>query len=388
MGVEQIMFLLIRSEICDQDIDENIIKKLNPEMLKELYALSLKHDLVHIVASALSKAGALKEDETSEHFRASLMVALYRDSQKEYAISQIEDVLEKSQISYIMLKGSIIRKHYPQSWMRTSCDVDVLIHKNDCEEAISKLCKEGFVRISDSSTHDYNLISPGGVHLELHFTLTQENGYIALNEKLKSVWENITTDVNYKYKCRMLNEWFMLYHIAHMSRHFLNGGCGIRPFIDLWLLKKKISYDDEKLNALLQETKLLKFFSQASVLSEVWLESAPHNVLTAQMENYILTGGVYGTSFNVATVKASNGKGKCKSFVEMMFLPRVNLEVLYPRLKKHPTLLPFYQVKRWFKIIDKNKRKELQQLIKIHNSISQKDICSVTDLLEGLELKS
>ena len=42
---------------------------------------------------------------------------------------------EKAQIPFLPLKGSVIRKYYPEAWMRTSCDIDILVHDEDVGRA-------------------------------------------------------------------------------------------------------------------------------------------------------------------------------------------------------------------------------------------------------------
>ena len=133
MRIKDIMFSLLGSEINMAQLNADIHKNFTHETYEELYALSTKHDLSHIVASALSRRGLLGNDDISVKFNKQLMMAVYRDSQKEYALDQLGTLLENAKIPHIMLKGAIIRKFYPQSWMRTSCDVDVLVQKQDTE---------------------------------------------------------------------------------------------------------------------------------------------------------------------------------------------------------------------------------------------------------------
>jgi len=181
--VEKIMFSLIKSEIAGVSTEE-IKEKLNPDVLNALFKLSDKHDMSHIVASALLKLKALSNDEISQKFNKTLMLSVYRDSLKDFAITQVGEILEKEKISHIPLKGTVLRKLYPKPWMRTSCDIDVLVKEEDCERAIEALCKEGFKRTADCSTHDYNLISSNNFHVELHYTLTQEESLITADKIL------------------------------------------------------------------------------------------------------------------------------------------------------------------------------------------------------------
>lgn len=387
MCVEKIMFALIRSEICDSSVSEDLQSNLTKEKYKELFILSRKHDLSHIVASALSRIGFLSDDEVSRAFRQELMKSVYRDAQRGYAINLTEDLLEGAKIPHIVLKGSVIRHVYPQSWMRTSCDIDILIHKSDIESVENILCGNKYVRLDDSSTHDYNFMSPNKVHIEIHHTLTQDGELSSTDELLKSVWTNYAIpETGCKNRYSMTPELFVIYHLAHMGRHLLHGGCGVRPFIDLWLINKRYSFDFSKLNDMLTKCNLLALYEVSTELSKVWLEDYKHDELTERLEKYILCGGVYGTTTNAAKVKAASGIGKVRSFFNMIFLPKENLEVLYPNLKKHPILYPFYQIRRWFRYFDKNKRNKLKHLTKQRNMVTTDETNETAVLLKQLGL--
>lgn len=387
MLVENIMLTLIRSEICDCSVGEQIQNELTKEKYKELYILSKKHDLSHIVASALSRIGFLKDDEISVAFNQQLMMSLYRDTQREYALKLTSDLLEQAHIPHILLKGSVLRLFYPQTWMRTSCDIDVLINKSDADLVEQVLCAAKFVRAKDGSTHDYNYISPNKVHIEIHYTLTQD-GRLSLSDRLlESVWNSYSVlDNGCSYRYSMTPELFIVYHLAHLGRHLLHGGCGVRPFLDLWLINKNFKVDAIKRNELLSQCGLLELYNASTELSQVWLERNRHNDATELLEKYILCGGAYGTSDNAAKVQAARGIGKIRSFVNLMFLPRENLKVLYPKLEKYPVLFPFYQVKRWFRIFDKNKQNKIRHLTDVRNTVKEDDVISTTELLKQLGL--
>ena len=56
-----------------------------------------------------------------------------------------------------------------------------------------------------------------------------------------------------------------------MAKHFVStGGCGIRPFLDIWVLNHKIDFNREKREKLLSDGGLDVFAKQAELLSEVW----------------------------------------------------------------------------------------------------------------------
>ena len=73
------------------------------------------------------------------------------------------------------LKGVVIRELYPEPWMRTSCDTDILVHRKDLKKAENVLINElEFVK-QDESVYDVTLRSINGVTVELHYDLIEEN---------------------------------------------------------------------------------------------------------------------------------------------------------------------------------------------------------------------
>jgi hypothetical protein len=184
----------------------------------------------------------------------------------------------------------------------------------------------------------------------------------------------------------MPDEYYYFYHIAHMAKHFENGGCGIRPFIDLWLLDNIEDRNEEKRNELLEKGDLLKFANSVRKLAGIWFEKKEYDDISKKMENYILCGGVYGTNNNKAVILAATGESKAKSFSKLVFMSRESLTTMYPKLEHYPILYPFYQVKRWFRIFNRSKRNKIKYLTGIRNSVKKEEITSTAELLNHLGL--
>jgi hypothetical protein len=149
----------------------------------------------------------------------------------------------------------------------------------------------------------------------------------------------------------MTDELFYFYHIAHMAKHFMNGGCGIRPLLDLWILDNRLPGNEAKRGELLEREGLLVFSNAIKQLSRVWLCLESHNELTVKMQNYLLLGGIYGNLENRVKLQQVKSGGKRKYAIAKIFLPYEKIKHYYPILKKHKWLTPFMQVRRWFRII-------------------------------------
>ena len=56
-----------------------------------------------------------------------------------------------------------------------------------------------------------------------------------------------------------MDKMFYFYHVAHMAKHFEIGGCGVRPFLDSYLLLYYAQYRTESCCQLLRKGGLLTF---------------------------------------------------------------------------------------------------------------------------------
>ncbi len=385
-SVEAVFFDLIKSVIFEEQVN-NSEKEIPEEVLREVLLLAKKHDLAHFMGIALEKYGITVNEKISGKLAKEQILALSRYERLNYDYEIVRETLEKNGIDFIPLKGLVIRGLYPKPWMRTSCDIDVLVKKEDVEKAISLLCEQGFTKGEDYTTHDHILKSQSAMTLELHYSLLQDGALPKSDEILETVWQNVRKKQSEACEKHVTNEFFVFYHLVHMAKHFVGGGCGVRPFIDLLLIKEKMPCNEEKLGELLQKSGLTDFFDAILRLISVWFEEGEHNALTLDMESFVLTGGVYGTMDNSAKVQAAKGKTKRKTLWGLMFLPRANLEIIYPNLKKRPWLLPFYQVKRWFRVFKKDNRKRATAIMKASASTKGEEVSATEKLLDRVGLK-
>lgn len=346
MNTCQILFALLRMQICGADMSEMIRKELTPQMLKEVYSLALEHDMAHLAGQALSELGYLGEDETSQKLKKQAMLAVYRHARMEHEYQRICAALEECKVAYLPLKGAVLRNFYPEPWMRPSCDIDILVKKECVDRAVLALTDKLGYRKGERFSYDVSLYSPSGVHLELHFDV-QERKEKAVAQK---IWDDASSQEGL-YRQKMSDAMFYWYHIFHMAKHMEDGGCGIKPFLDLWILNHRVECDRQNCENLLAESGLLKFAKAAEKLAEVWFSGAQVDSLTTQLEMFILTGGVYGSLKNSVAVKHNKTGGMLGFAIYKIFLPYDVIKYHYPVLQKHKWLLPICQMRRWGRLI-------------------------------------
>lgn len=386
----QTMMCLIRYEIMQEPLPEAIREGLSGDALKSLYRLSKAHDLAHLVGAALDENQLLlQEAPVSEKFRKQTMMAIYRYQQLQYELNQICNVLEEAKIPFIPLKGSVLRQYYPQPWMRTSCDIDILVHERDLQIAAIVLIEKLQYQLleKEKGRHDWSLYSPSGVHLELHFGLVEPGRANSANEILNQIWENVTrSSLQKEYHLNLTDPMFYFYHIAHMAKHFEVGGCGVRPFIDLWILNHRMPYNENIRKELLKKGGLTSFEEAAVNLSEVWMNGTEPNELVITMQNFILSGGAFGNVENRVAAQQKKRGGKFRYILSRVFLPYSLMRLQYPVLKKHKWLLPIMEVRRWIQHIFSGGLKRSTNEIKINQSMSAEKQSETAWMMEQLGL--
>ena len=377
MNIMEEIFSLIHNEIDKTPLPNNIEYDI-----KRIFIISKRHDIAHLTGDALLRNNLLTESKVANAFRQQIIMAVYRYEQQNDVFIKICKIFTDAEIKFVPLKGSVIKKLYPNPYMRTSCDIDILVKKEDISKATSELLKNGFETDGKRNYHDVHFYY-GNIHLELHFNICEN--IKQLDGLLSQVWGYVEPVSGYEY--REIAEYYVYHHIAHMAYHFLGGGCGIRPFIDLWILKEKAFYDEEKLLPLLENSNLVKFYRAVSKLIDVWFKGDKHDDTTLRMEKYVLIGGVYGTASNSYSVGAATSKGKKKYLLKLAF-PRYEIMcIIYPSLKKRKILLPFYYIHRVFIKVFGKDRKRVKEQISGTMSQSKEMIAEINSLLNELELK-
>lgn len=339
------------------------------EQLDALYSLSVRQDLAHLVAHSLDQL-QLPQIPALQLFQIAKKQAIYRYMRLDIEYGQICRTLEKAQIPYVPLKGAVLRKFYPEPWMRTSCDIDILVHREDLDAAVDCLVKNlSYTTDGKIRFHDIYLYSPSGVHLELHFSI-QEN-MDNIDTMLSDVWNHVHS-VTY-YQQDMDCEFFAFHILAHMSYHFSHGGCGVRPFLDLFLLKAQNAYNEEILiESYLRKCGLERFYHCVTELIDVWFQNGTHSEVTRKMEHFLLTGGIYGSKeYSIAIAQKQKG-GKLAFLLYRIFMPYNELKIKYPMVGKYPMLVPYFQVKRWWEFLIGDHRKAVLSELEI-NRHSDKD---------------
>ncbi len=382
---ENVCFLteLLKCGVFGETIGNKTADKLSPETLADIYALSSEYDLSHIIGEALDKNGLLPEGMLSTLYINDVMAANFRYEKLSYAFSEVCGVLEEERISFLPLKGSVLYNIYPEKWMRVGCDIDILVHKEDIPK-IEKSFEEklGYHRCGESY-HDVRMKSPDGVVIELHHTLIEEGWANNANKILENVWEYVYPQSDGAFHYFMTEEMFYFYHIAHMAKHIENGGCGIKPFLDLYVMLRTYGNISK---TLICESDLLTFDSVVTKLCRVWFDTDEHNETSVLLQRFVLDGGAYGNRENMAYIQKGRAGGKVKYILFKLFPPYSKLKYEFPILCKFKFLFPIYTVYRWFCFLFKKDKKERIKNFVLTKDASKEKSSEMAELFEKIGL--
>ena len=322
----------------------------------------------------------LSEDCLKQFDRLMLKNA-YKYIKRNEELNSITRALDNDGIPYIPLKGAVIKQLYPEPELRTSSDIDVLVREKDLDNAVKAVETTTDFKFESRNYHDVQMRVPGTV-LEMHFSIKENMANI--DKLLSRAWD-FAKSTGSGARCAFTPEFQIFHVIAHMSYHMVHGGLGIRPFLDLWLLRNKTEFEEETVRKMCEECGILTFYEKSCRLVDAWMEGRAIPEELASFEEYCLNGGAFGSAESVNASRMRNEQ-KGGYVLKRLLVSREVLEEEYPALREKPYLLPAYQINRWLRLLDKDKRdRVLKEMDGIRNTRPE-ETSSFDEMLKGLGL--
>ncbi len=376
------LFALIRCAVLGEQLSEEA-KQEAADKAELLYKMARHHDMAHLLDYAYKISGISVPDEQTAFVLIKYnAMSVMRYENLNLALANVSELFEKEGIQFIPLKGAVIRDFYPEPWMRTSCDIDILVHEENLDRAVNVLVEKlGYKTEGNKNYHDISLYSDTDVHLELHFNIKENIKNVDV--LLDKVWDYALPKSKDSFEYVLTNDFLLFQHISHILYHVVNGGCSIRYFLDLFLLENKLRIDESAFVKVLKECNLEKFYEVSLKLANIWYSDEQHDEITLMLQRYLLDGGVYGIKKNQIAFKRKK-KGNVSYILERIFMPYEQLIITYPSLKNRRHLAPLYQVRRWFRIVLNGRIFNSSQEIAANNEITEKSVEAIAYLFENL----
>ncbi len=359
--ISSIAINILNCEINDKLVENDIKKQLSSELLKGVYKLLKFHDLNHVLFNFIKKNDIEVPSEFAKILKNDYLSAVLKSENVTFETRNVSKILSDTGVKHVILKGEELKGYYPKGFIRPSADIDVLVEENSLSKALKALKSNLEVVSMERNYHDVTIVLDNGIIIELHFTLSENDD--RLDRVTEGYLDNLEKVVDFKYKFN--NEFTVAYLITHIAYHFYNGGCGIKSFIDLHLIKSKINYDENIVISYLEKGNLTVFYKKVFELIGVWFNKEVYDETTLEMERFVLNGGAYG-SFYQSQKSTENFKNR---IIKKIFLPYKTLCNYYPVLKKACILYPFFIVVRCFKVVFSKEKRE-----RVKNQINAKEI--------------
>ena len=345
--------------------------------LTALFNLAKRHSLQVMVYVAFMRSGLAKEipEEVKKEVYKLILGATSLDKD---SLAVIE-LFKENNLKIVPFKGYNVKKLYPSPDMRFSMDFDCLIDSKQVRQVKNLLQTSGYKYRKTTDMH-LEYISKNNNVIELHTKLFSR--FLPDSFRQEVIKEFYASDMVLPYELEYIIS------LAHLASHFVGGGVGIRNIIDLYLLDKKV--DREFLDKKLIEFNLKEFDKQFLNLSLVVFSNKEPTEFDNTLLKYIFKSFYLGSEqqkelYTVAlNFEGDLKKAKRKSLFKKIYPSYKYMCGLYPILKKHKLLLPWYHFIRHLTVIFK-RRDHLNKLKKI-SDYKETEVKELKEILVGLGL--
>lgn len=388
MTVEQkYLLILIRCAINDTKVpvpDE----KLSWE---KLYAIAVEHGVTQLIWQVLQKSEFIDKlsNEIRQGFNKQQKIVIIKDANIEYEIEKIKKDFLECGIRFIILKGYVMRSYYPESFMRTMSDVDILYDTSQTAQVREVLAKNKFALKSSEEKNDVFVSKNSGMIIEMHRNLipfSEDEKYQYAKDVFKRAVYN---DGCYE----MTKEDFYIFILMHLARHFFEAGIGIKAFVDIWLikLKEKNNLDSDYIDRQLEFMNLKTFDKKVNDMLFNWFNDKKFCGTDEDILNYAFGSGKFGKCTQFEINEAAKRRISEKSISKRVLMLRRTFppyEEMVKRqqwLKNKKILLPV----GWIKLNLERllfRRSYIKGRIKNIQEIDEKNVISTQQLFERLGL--
>ena len=313
-------------------------------VFEDIFKACKKHDIANTVFYAVEKLNNKPSPELYKKWQNERNMGVHRHMVQSMEASALREAFNENGIDFMPVKGFPVCALYPEPDYRYMGDLDYLLREKDIEKAGVIVKSMGYMPdIVDRFHHD-EYKKPPLMVLELHHSMLSASSGALFYEYYKGFFDKGKNVGGHEYK--MSDEDFYIFLLVHLKKHYDEAGTGIRSFLDMYLVNKKMlpNLNREYVDAELQKLELTEFSEFVKEIADKWFEREDVESFSDE-EIYIITSGVYGLDVH-KYYNRRQGKSKAKYLRERIF-PSVNwMRETYPVLKKHPWALPFTYIHR------------------------------------------
>ena len=315
---------------------------------EKVFKISKRHQIIPLVYYGIVNSG-LEFDLKAQFFNFTVQATMIEENQL-FELQKLKADFCDLNIDFLVLKGPVIKSKYPHSEMRTMSDIDILIKPDQYEYVSSVMEKSGYTFALESD-HEFVWQKKPFVSIELHKHLIPSYnrdfyGYFG------DGWQLAKSLESGKSEYILSQEDVFLYAFTHFTKHYRDGGIGLRHLTDIYVLSNN-NMDKEYIEKALKKLEIFEFYNNVIKTLKVCFEDKEADEVTEKILNWIFESGPYGLKkkYELATatkeaVNNGNQSAENQTF-KNVFFPSVSIaKKRYPVLDKAPILLPAIWVVR------------------------------------------
>jgi len=247
-----------------------------------LIALAQQHHVAPLLYARLKKRGIMLPPAIAEQLRQIYRASATRNLRLFQELGDILRALQAANIPVILLKGACLAEAvYGNVALRPMVDVDLLVKPADLAKELDVLRTLGYAAehpfeiesVRHLEPHMPQLCKPGGVTLELHWTIVFPGSYVHFDHDLDQLWSRANPATIGGVQSLMLSPTDLLLHLClHASVKHRFGGVGLRGFWDMALVIRRYGQeiDWEQFTTRVHQWEMANGVHLALQLTEEW----------------------------------------------------------------------------------------------------------------------
>ncbi len=343
------MLRLIASVVLEKEAPEmqNIINWEN------ILRVSVLHNVANLVAYGIAKGRYPIPDGIKNQFDLKLYERMTVSDNQNLETEKILNVFNENNIDHMPLKGILLQNLYPSKDMRFMADMDILIKPEEKEKINSIMLSLGYEFYCESN-HEYIYSKKPYVSVELHKRLIpsyNEDMYAYFGEG----WDRAIKSEKNRYELNTEDNF--IYIFTHFTKHYRDGGIGIKAVLDIFLyLQKYNDINKDYVKEQLEKLKLNEFYDNLTELVDYWFCDGEETETAVIMTEFIINSGTFGNLKNQVSAEAIRESKDIKNadkfrYIKFIFPNLKKMKVIFPTLEKFPILLPFFWAWRVIRFI-------------------------------------
>lgn len=313
---------------------------------------------------------------------------LFIEKNQQFELDRIFDSLKSENISFVPLKGAVLRALYPMSEMRHMTDADIFIRTDQLDKIASVMEKLGYEYKYDSD-HETVYSLSDKLTVEFHKRLVASHNK-DFHKYYKNYWDKLDPR-----NPVISDEDQFIYCLVHLAKHYRAGGVGIKYLVDIYVILKKQNLNLDYVFNELRKLQLDTFAKNIFKTVNVWFEGEESDEITELITEKVFLSGAYGTRSKkivaaaykkTATQNENRYTLRFKKLLISLFPPFSAMAKNNPFIKKVPFLLPFTWILRFIKVTFNGRIKYLKPAVKSFKLLTAENISEYERDLQAVGL--